>query len=53
MLETTNPDGSANVPAALKRIARHPSDIAKFTKLGRDMQTAAKAAAETFLSVYR
>jgi hypothetical protein len=37
----------------VKRLARHPSDIAKFARLGRDATTAAKAAAAAFVSVYR
>jgi adenosylhomocysteine nucleosidase len=53
LLELTKPDGTADLPAVAKRLAKHPGDIRKLAQLGRDAGVAAGAAAETFLSVYR
>ena len=53
LLDLTRPDGGPNVPAVVKRLARHPGDISKLARLGQDATVAAKAAAEAFLSVYR
>jgi adenosylhomocysteine nucleosidase len=53
LLDLTRPDGGPNIPAVVKRLARHPGDIKKLAQLGRDATTAAKAAAEAFLSIYR
>ena len=41
----TKPDGSADIPAALRLVARHPSRARDLARLGRDMKTAARAAA--------
>jgi nucleoside phosphorylase len=41
----TGPDGSADIPAALRLVARHPSRARDLARLGRDMKTAARAAA--------
>jgi hypothetical protein len=53
LLDLTKADGTANVPAALKRIVRHPGDVAKFARLARDATTAANAAADTFVRCFR
>jgi len=53
LLDLTNDDGTPNMGAAVKRMVRHPGDIAKFTQLARDANVATKAAAETFLRAYR
>ena len=36
----------------MKRLARHPGDIRKLARLGKDATVAAKAAAQAFVSVY-
>jgi adenosylhomocysteine nucleosidase len=38
-------DGSANLPAVLRMLARHPSRVRDLARLGRDMRTATRAAA--------
>lgn len=43
------PDGSANLTAAAKYIASNPLRLRKLAKLGRDMNTAAVAAATAFV----
>ena len=53
LLDLTRPDGGPNVPAVVKRLARHPGDIRKLAQLGKDATVAAKAAAAAFLSAYR
>jgi adenosylhomocysteine nucleosidase len=53
LLDLTRPDGRPNGPAVVKRLARHPGDIRKLARLGKDATVAAKAAAQAFVSVYR
>ena len=53
LLDLTQPDGRPNVSAVVKRLARHPGDIRKLARLGKDATVAAKAAAQAFVSVYR
>jgi adenosylhomocysteine nucleosidase len=46
LIALANPDGTPNVAASLKYVARHPGRLPKLVAMGRDALAAARAAAE-------
>lgn len=52
LLALTNADGTANIGASVKRLARHPGQIKKLAQLGKDATVATKAAAAAFVRAY-
>jgi adenosylhomocysteine nucleosidase len=50
MLELTRPDGRPNMPNVLRRLVRHPTDVVRLARLGRDAKRAADASARAALA---
>ncbi len=53
LISLANPDGTPNVGASLRYLARHPSRAPKLAAMGRDATAAAKAAADAAAAACR
>lgn len=52
IMDLTRPDGSANLPAVMRLLARRPWEIRRLARLGRDASTATSAAAAAVVAAF-